>query len=177
LSYGIGHGGIESIVIVALPLASTLLFILNYNEGQIEEIKATLQGNALLAFEYQISILQNTPSNTFLISGMERVFSMIAQLSLSMIVFFSISIKGKWYLFFLAIFLHSFMDLFALSLQVGFFTNLYLVEIMIGLSVLVIFIIAKSLHKSFKDNFSISSQNSKVYQIDFNISRHFNSII
>lgn len=55
----------------------------------------------------------------FLWSIWERFFTLIFHISMSVLVFASVKVKGKFYLFSLAILLHTAIDLFAAFYQFG----------------------------------------------------------
>ncbi|MDR2245300.1 MAG: YhfC family intramembrane metalloprotease [Treponema sp.] len=95
LSYGIGHGGMEAILLAGLPMINAMIFAIILNAGNIETITGKLQGGALEQINTQITAILTTSSCLFLVSGIERVFAICIQLSLSIIVFYSVHRKNK----------------------------------------------------------------------------------
>jgi uncharacterized membrane protein YhfC len=89
LAYGVGHGGIESILLAGLPVVNTIIFSIMLNSGSIESIAAQLQGDALEQINAQMTAILTTSPYLFLIGGIERIFSIGVHLSLSIIVFYS----------------------------------------------------------------------------------------
>jgi len=55
----------------------------------------------------------------FLLSGVERIFAIGIQISLSVIVFYSVFCKNKLWLFPLAIIMHAIIDITPAAFQVG----------------------------------------------------------
>jgi uncharacterized membrane protein YhfC len=152
LAYGVGHGGIESIIIVGLSIVNTIVFSIMLNMGTIETITAKLQGGALEQINTQMEALLTTPSHLFLIGGIERIFAIAIQISLSIIVFYSVHAKDKLWLYPFAILLHAIMDIPAAAMQVGIIKNIYLVELFVCISTIVLLIITKYIHEKLKQH-------------------------
>jgi uncharacterized membrane protein YhfC len=151
LSYGIGHGGIEAVLIAGVSMVTAIIFSILINTGNTEAITGKLQGDALTQMVTQINIILTTPPYMFLISGVERVFAIILQISLSVIMFYSVFCKGKMWLFPLAILLHAIVDIPAAAMQVNILQNIFLVECLIAVLCAIITIIAFFVHKKLKD--------------------------
>ena len=111
ISYGIGHGGIESITI-GISLLSNIL------------AKDTLIEQGILKENITLFIC--------LMGIVERIFSIMLQISLSVIIFKAIKDKKiKYYI--LAIILHDGVDLIAILKVKGFLSSIILTELMIGI--------------------------------------------
>jgi len=146
LAYGIGHGGIEAILLAGLAMIGTMIFSINANMGNYNTAENLGQINA------QITAIASMPSYTFLISGMERVFAICIHISLSIIVFYSVFAKNKMRLYFLAIILHAIIDVPAMLFQVGFIKSVMPVEILAFAGAILLIIIAKYIHGKLKEN-------------------------
>lgn len=114
LSYGVGHGGIESILIVGLTMVSSLVMSVMVNSGQIQSILGT--GSTRDALLAQITALAQVPSYQFLLSGVERLAAITLHISLSVLVFAAVTIPAKKFLFPVAIALHAGIDFVAVVL-------------------------------------------------------------
>ncbi len=104
ICYGLEHGGFEVILFGGLPAAFNLFVSVMVNTDvskNIEFIPATL-----------INTLINTAPPQFLMGGVERLFSIIIQISLSLLVLRAVTYK-KWSFYFLAVGLHSIVGIVA----------------------------------------------------------------
>ncbi len=107
--YGIGHGGIESILIAGLTAVSNLIMSFTINAGQLETILAPLDQNTRQLTMSQISGLWTIPSWQFYISGVERILAIALQLCLSYTVY--LAVKNRRYIYYvIAIALHMAAD-------------------------------------------------------------------
>ena len=149
LSYGVGHGGIESALLGGVSMISAIVVSFVINSGNIETLTGKLEGDAFVAMLTQMGALITSPSYMFLISGFERLFAVFIQISLSVIVFYSVYNK-KLQLFFFAILLHAIIDIPAAAFQVGLIKNIYVVEGIVLLSAAGVTILAWLIHKKEK---------------------------
>ena len=139
-AYGIGHGGIES-AMMGITMASNLVISLMLNAGTLPaEMQATLPANAL-------SQLAELAPATFLAGGLERIFALSIQISLSMLVWLAVNKKSSGgrsliWLYPAAILLHAFVDLFAALYQIGRLTNIWVIEGVIALFALILPLLA-----------------------------------
>jgi len=111
VSYGIGHGGIESIL-TGIILLSNLF------------TKDTLIEKGLL--KSSITFLM------CLMSAIERIFAVLSHISASVLVYKAVK-KKKIIYYIIAIILHDLIDLIALLYQLGIIKNIYVVELIIGI--------------------------------------------
>ena len=151
LSYGIGHGGIESVLLAGFSMMAGLVLSILINTGNIEIITGKLQGETLDQLNIQLSTISTTPSYMFLLSGVERIFAISIQISLSVIVFYSVFCKNKLWLFPLAVILHAIMDISPAAFQVGIMKNILMVYILLCLSATLIAILTIYLHRKSKE--------------------------
>jgi uncharacterized membrane protein YhfC len=150
LSYGIGHGGIEAILLAGLAMISTIISSLLINSGNIEAITGNLQGDALTTAIIQIEVLRNTAPFMFLVSGIERLFAIVIQLSLSVVVFYSVYSAKKVWLFPLAILIHAVIDIPAAAMQAGLLKSIVLAEVLVFVCAVGAAVFAKFLHDKLK---------------------------
>ena len=150
LSYGIGHGGIESVIIVGINIIAAIVISILINTGNSALLTGNLQGAALVQIETQIRTILTTPPYMFLLSGLERMFAIVIQIALSVIVFYSVFCKGKIWLYPLAILLHAIADISAAAYQVGIITNVFAVECLVGLCAILITLFSMAVHKKLK---------------------------
>lgn len=116
VSYGIGHGGIEAIIVLGLGMLNSIIFSVMINNGS-SVIESLPSGT--------IESITGTSNITYMLSIVERVFAIGVHIGLSIIVFASVMQKGKWWLFPLAIVLHALTNMTAAMLQAGLLTNMW----------------------------------------------------
>ncbi len=106
IGYGLGHGGIESIVLVGLATINNLIVAFAINNGTIQTMFA---GYDSALIQQMIDILTTTDSMMFLLGGIERVMTLLIHVGLSLVVlqvFHKRNIKYLWY----AIILHTLVN-------------------------------------------------------------------
>ena len=109
LMYGVGHGGCEAIMIVGFMMLNYITIAIMMNKGTINDTLSQLDSSTLAKMNLAMQTLSTTPSYVFLLSGIERISAMMAQVSLSVLVWFAVKYKHKKY-FFLALLFHFIMD-------------------------------------------------------------------
>ncbi|MCL2381148.1 MAG: YhfC family intramembrane metalloprotease [Treponema sp.] len=144
LAYGIGHGGIEAVLIVGLTMIANIVFSFNINVGGFQDITGD---NAQI-----VQILATTPPIMFLAGGIERISVIGIHLSLSVLVFYSVISKDKLWLFPLAILIHILVNIPAGLFQTGLFTNLIVVQVIILTFSLVLIFFTKRLHEKISNS-------------------------
>jgi uncharacterized membrane protein YhfC len=120
LAYGIGHGGLESILIGVLPQARALYMAWMLNAGRFGEIAA---GYSPIARQQIVSELDALTFLSAAYAGIERLTALLIQIALSLIVWRAVS-QRRWALIALAIVLHAAADAPAALLQAGYLAPL-----------------------------------------------------
>ncbi len=117
LGLGVGHGGIESILLGILGTGTTLASVLFYNAGaQVAKGTSTQEIQYVLA---QIQQFWTTPWHFGLLPGVERVIALSIQIVLSIMVWKAI-VDRQWLWFVLAILYHTFVNAISVYLtQIG----------------------------------------------------------
>lgn len=148
IAYGIGHGGIEALLIGGISIIQSLYFSILINSGGL---KAALDGKVSSSMLNQISSgLINTSPYLFLVSGFERVFAFIIQIGLSLVVLYAV--KSKKYRFLIyAVLLHMLVDFPAGLYQKGLTTNIWIIEALCLVLAICSFLFIKSSKKFFRD--------------------------
>lgn len=109
--YGVGHGGIEAMLLVGLTCVSNLMIAVMINSGQIS---ALLSISGVDDSTYQVAMAQlmavsTTPSWQFLMAGVERISAIIFHISASYLVYLAVSRKKLPY-YLLAVLAHFLLD-------------------------------------------------------------------
>lgn len=101
LAYGIGHGGIEAVILVGIAYVTNIIFSLVINSGAL----SSLEGLVGTALQPTINTLANTPSIMFMYGGIERIFAICLHIALSIMVLYGVRKRNIGYTF-LAILIH-----------------------------------------------------------------------
>lgn len=116
ISYGIGHGGIEVVVLLGLTYINYIIYALMINSGLMQ---TTINQMMEIAPEQvgqleEIIVMMTTFSGiTLLISVVERIFAVMFHIGASILVFYACKDKSKMWLYPLAIILHTLVDFIA----------------------------------------------------------------
>lgn len=122
LAAGLGHGGIEAMLIVGITYINNLAYIAMINTGTFDAALAQAAAAGVDVSQLELirqQLLSASPA-LFLLGGFERILAMIAHLGMSMLVCYGVSHKcpGKCTLICLGI--HTLIDLTAgISLLAG----------------------------------------------------------
>lgn len=127
ISYGLGHGGIESLIVGGLLSMNNLLASYMLNSGLFGTIGETLSGAELEELNESLRKLVETPSYMFLMTGIERLIALVLQVALSLLVLKAVSGK-KWQYFIYAILIHAGIDMIAVLHVKGVITSVFLTE-------------------------------------------------
>ena len=118
VAYGIGHGGIEMLIIFGISMISNLTVAAMINFGQADVLTAKVPEEQLAQVQAQFAALQGLNAGTIAIGFWERISALVLQLGLSMMVWTAVRRGGKWlWLFPAAILLHALVDALAVILS------------------------------------------------------------
>lgn len=119
ITYGIGHGGIECILLIGIGMISNITLAFMINGGTTDAIIAALPSDQADVYLSAISTLTASTFGTFLWGVWERIFAMILHIALSVLVFSVSKDKSRFYFFPVAILLHALLDFPAALYQYG----------------------------------------------------------
>ncbi len=125
VTYGIGHGGIEAILITGTTMLSNLaLAILLATEGEAG-LTAIVGSDTAATL---ISAYRSTAPGLYLVGGLERVTAIALHIALSVLVFRAVRERriGRWLL---AVLFHALVDCFAVLYSVGVIGNIWVIEL------------------------------------------------
>ena len=118
VAYGIGHGGMEMIIIFGVTMIGNLVLSIMINAGQTDAIAAMAPEEAGAQLQAQLDQLQTIGAGTWLSGLWERFSALILHIGLSLLVWVAVRKAGKWlWLFPAAILLHALVDAGAVLLQ------------------------------------------------------------
>ena len=118
IMYGVGHGGIEAMLLVGMACISNLLIAVMINSGQVP---ALLSMSGVDESTYQLAVAQmtavsTTPAWQFYMAGLERIAAIIFHISASYLVYLAVKEKKLPY-YLLAVLLHFLLDAMVLILM------------------------------------------------------------
>ena len=93
---GLGHGGIEAMVLIGMTYVSNLLYVAMINTGAIEGVIAQTEvmGVEVSSEVYAlVDALVNSPAYLYLLAGYERILAMIGHVAMTLVVFYFMSKK------------------------------------------------------------------------------------
>ena len=124
--YGVGHGGIEAMILIGISMLSNIVSSVMINSGAMAASLAALDADTAAKTAASLSALWQTPSAYFFLSGLERVIAITLHISLSLLVFRAVRYGEKKYLL-LAYFFHFLVD--AATVLINAYLPLWTVEI------------------------------------------------
>lgn len=111
LMYGAGHGGFEAFFLLSIGQINNLIYSFAINAKQTELLTGPLDEANKVALEQIFDELINSSPVMFLVSPIERIAAIAAQIALSVLVWTAVKYgKNKIGLLFLAILLHASLD-------------------------------------------------------------------
>ena len=111
VSYGLGHGGAEMMLLFGLSMISTFTMAVMMNMGMTDTLTAGVPAEAQEQVAAQLDQIKDASAGDFLLGLWERFSALILQVSLSILVWAAARKGGKWlWLFPAAILLHALVD-------------------------------------------------------------------
>lgn len=135
VAYGIGHGGIECILVLGSTYLIYYLAMSGFNLGDT-------QINNML-----IETAKSINPSLAPIAIFERVSAMILHIGLSILVFTSVNKNKKFYLYPVAILIHMISDIPAGLYQIGMISSIMLIELLTLVIAIVTLLISLKMYK------------------------------
>jgi uncharacterized membrane protein YhfC len=151
VTFGIGHGGIEAILLIGLNMLGNLMFLLLLAFGGDEFIKRSFDAGT---YESAVNAFGTTQPQYFLLAGIERFIAIFLHISLSVLVFKAVKDR-KWLFYPLAILIHAAIDWVAVlqgTGAIGFLSNKWLVELIYAALTAIVAYFAVKVYKNMKEN-------------------------
>lgn len=145
LAYGVGHGGIEAVVLVGISMGSMIATSVMINNGQIINSLEKATNDQILGI---IDLIQ-TDSHVFLAAGVERITAVALHISLSVLVWMAVRNKKLW-LYPLAVVLHAVTNISAALYQLGIIENVWIIEGMVAVCVVAVIALTRWLYLKFE---------------------------
>ncbi len=132
---GIGHGGIEAIILVGFGMISyiaTALMVNSMGIGGIAEMSGITDEANLALLNQQVNGIAAFAISTALVNIVERVLAMTLHISMSVVVMKAATVKGKLWLYPAAIVMHAVFDVPAALYQRGVIPSIWLLELILA---------------------------------------------
>lgn len=112
LAAGLGHGGIEAILLVGMTMVNNLVLMVMLKTGGFDALvaKTAAAGGDTAALLSAQTLLTQTPAWLFLLSGLERLLAMTAHVAMSMLVCWGVYSKKPGKPFALCLGIHVLID-------------------------------------------------------------------
>ena len=151
VAYGIGHGGVEMLVIFGVTMVSNLTISVLMNAGMIDTILATVPEANRAQVAGQFAQLETLGISILLTGLWERFSAIVLQIGLSVIVWTAVRRGGRWlWLFPAAILLHALVDAVAVLLMKS--ASMLVTEIVVCAVAVAVAAIGWMLAKKFPDD-------------------------
>lgn len=118
-AYGVGHGGIEAILLVGVSVANNLVIMIMVNGGSLNTLLEGATDEQASTAMAQLEQLAAQPSSVFLAAGIERIIAICLHLSLSVLIWMVVTKKLPMWGYPLAIGLHAVSNIAAALYQYG----------------------------------------------------------
>jgi uncharacterized membrane protein YhfC len=131
IALGLGHGGIESMMLGLVAGVQSLMFARMLNGGKLDQLfSGQVSGPTLDQLKAQLT---DTPWFMYVLGGWERVPALLLHIALSIVVLYGIR-RGRGIFLLYAILLHAGVDFFAALYQVKVLP-IWVVEVILLISV------------------------------------------
>lgn len=112
VSYGLGHGGLECILVLGLGHLQNFTYCQLINNGQMDKMIASMQDNPAAVKSYQsiVESLSNLKVSDIMWGGAERVSVLFLQIALSVMVFYAVREVGQIRYLWIAMGVHALVD-------------------------------------------------------------------
>lgn len=115
LAAGLGHGGIEAMLLIGMTYVNNLIYIVMINSGYFDYLIAQTAGLGVDISQLELirtQLAEMSPA-LFLLAGFERVLAMTAHVAMSVLVCYGVSQRKTGSCVLLCLGIHTFIDLTA----------------------------------------------------------------
>lgn len=115
LSHGIGHGGFEAMFILGITYIEYFVFAVMLNQGtfvklMVEPIKDTLTPDVVNQITGIVEQVTTFSAATMGVALVDRLIAVLYHIGASIMVFYAVKDKKKWWLYPLSILIHTVID-------------------------------------------------------------------
>ncbi len=153
IMYGIGHGGMEAILVAGMAAIYNISTAFIINAGNIESLLVGLDDAEKSTVMEQLTVLWTLPSYQFYMSGLERISAIILHIALSYLVYRAVKYQ-KMQFYFLAFGIHFLVDALTVILSSYLSALTYgtlILEIVLLAIMVALAFVVKNLYQKEKD--------------------------
>ena len=115
LTHGIGHGGFEAMFVLGVTYIEYFVFAIMLNQGSfveimIEPIKDTLTPDVVKQITGIVEQITTFSAATMGVALLDRLIAVLYHIGASIMVFYAVKDKKKWWLYPLSILIHTVID-------------------------------------------------------------------
>jgi len=147
LMYGVGHGGMEVLLVLTLVMINNLVFAIMANTGALENMNTLVPGQVETIIE-SVKVLAQTHPLLFAAGLFERIVAMTLHIALSVIVFCAVRQKRLVYLL-LAIALHTLVNSCIVLYVLGM-VGVWGLEVVLAGAVVAVVFIARQIARAYR---------------------------
>lgn len=147
IMYGIGHGGIESAIILGITCINYIAIAIMIQNGSVDTMIAATPQNQVQALNDTFASVASFGGIDCLLGVVERICAILLHISLSIVVFEAVRKPGKMWMFPLAIVLHMIFDVPAAMYQLGM-VSMAVCEIILAVETVVVVTIGYRVYRS-----------------------------
>lgn len=155
LAAGLGHGGIEAMLLVGMTYISNLVYIALINAGTFDSLLAETAAMGIDVSQLELireQLVSASPA-LFLLGGFERILSMTAHAAMSMLVCYGVSHQKELPCILLCLGIHTMIDLTAgLSLILPQRISYPIIYAVLTVVAIVSLLLIRELGKRWQDN-------------------------
>lgn len=121
VTYGIGHGGIECVLVLGVTYIQYYAYGQLINSGSMDKMLSAYKDSSqsVDALNQLITNIKGVTKMTCYMADLERISAMMVQIALSILVFQAVYVAGKEYMYWVAVALHFLTDVPAALYQKG----------------------------------------------------------
>ncbi len=145
LMYGVGHGGIEAVMLVGMTYFSYIVTAVMINNGKMQASLSTIPAENLEATVQSFTALATLPSWQYFMAGIERIQAIGLHIALSVIVYRALK-TGKIQYYLIAMAMHFVVDF--ITLIASNFVPIPVIELIVFVMVVLVAFYAWKLYKA-----------------------------
>ena len=153
VSYGLGHGGLECIIVLGLGHLQNFTYSQLINNGEMDTIIESISDNPAAIKTYQsiVASLTNLKLPEMIWGGAERIAMLFLQVALSVMVYYAVREAGQIRFLWIAMAVHTLVDFVAAFYKSGM-VPLFVVELCIFIITIGACRLAYQLYKKLPEN-------------------------
>ncbi len=152
LGYGVGHGGIEAVLLVGVQMIANVFAFISLNSQGVQQFAADSGASSEIAAA--AAAVASTPPVMFLAGGVERLLAITIQISLTVFVYYAAYDRKRLYLYPVAILIHATIDFVPTLYRNGLLGQgagaMWIMEALIGVYAAILVFLAVRLHRRLK---------------------------